>query len=232
VIAINLLPGARRKRGAKGAAFKMPDLKALATVVKDPWLLASVGVWAALALIVVLFWLPGRKAVETGQQEDQAAQRQLDNVAEVERRRVEAEARRDTLLGQIGVISAIDRDRFVWPHILNEVTRSLPQSTWFDELSSRPAEGDSGQVTVVFQISGKSADIQAITRFVRTLEESPFVQNVTLSSTGQTTEQGFELHTFALSGRYQQPPPSLITEQPLAASLVQGYRSGVARPRR
>ena len=42
MIEINLLPGARRKRGGKAAGLKLPDLKVLVTAVKDPWLIAII----------------------------------------------------------------------------------------------------------------------------------------------------------------------------------------------
>ena len=42
MIEINLLPGAKRKRGGKGAGLRLPDLKQLAVLVKDPWLIAGI----------------------------------------------------------------------------------------------------------------------------------------------------------------------------------------------
>ena len=43
--------------------------------------------------------------------------------------------------------------------------------------------------------------------------------------------QGRDVHTFVFNVQYERPDSSLLTTQPLAASLVQGYRSGVARRR-
>jgi Tfp pilus assembly protein PilN len=226
VIAINLLPGAKkRKRG--GAAFQMPDVKALAASVKDPWLLACVGVWTALAVVVLFLFLPRRGEIQALEPELETTKQEAARLRQVLRQKAETEARRDSLLAQIEVIRTIDRERYTWPHILDAVAKALPPYTWLDDLSTRQVEGEIAESQVAFQLTGKSADIQAITRFVRNLEESPFLEGATTVSTGIVNEQGREVFTFVLNARYQQPDTTLLTMQPLAASLVQGFRSGV-----
>lgn len=233
MIAINLLPGAKKKRGGKGAGFQLPDFKALATSVKDPWLIGCVAVYAVLAVTVLAFWMPKRAQLRTMEPELNAAKREARRLQTVLRQKAETEAKRDSLLSQIEVIRAIDRERYIWPHIMDQVTRALPPYTWLDDLSARAGvESDTtGATTVAFQVSGKSADIQAVTRFVRNLEESQFLEGASLISTGAVIEQGHELTTFVLNVRYQQPDSTILTTQPLAATLVQGYRSGTARRR-
>ena len=51
---------------------------------------------------------------------------------------------RDSLVAQIGTIRTVDGDRYVWPHLLDEVTRALPAYTWLVDIgpagvSARPA---------------------------------------------------------------------------------------------
>jgi hypothetical protein len=41
---------------------------------------------------------------------------------------------RDSLVSQIGVIRTVDGDRYVWPHLLDEVTKALPAYTWLVDL--------------------------------------------------------------------------------------------------
>jgi Tfp pilus assembly protein PilN len=232
MIAINLLPGARKKRGAKGVSFALPDLKALAATVKDPWLIAAVAGWAIVAVVVVLFYLPRRNNVAELEPRLRNVQRQAARMQAAIRQKESFERTRDSLLAQVAVIRDIDRDRYVWPHILDAVTRALPEYTWLDDVTSRTVEGDTVAGGVNFQITGKSADVQAITRFVRNLEESRFIQRVTTVSTGAVSEQGREVFTFVLNARYEEPDSSQITLQPLAASLVQGFRSGGGARRR
>jgi Tfp pilus assembly protein PilN len=225
MIAINLLPGAKRK-GGKGPSFKMPDLKALTAVARDPWLIAGIAAWVGVAVVILFFWFPRSAAVRDLEPELGAVRREARRLQTVLRQKTETEARRDTLLMQIDIIRNIDRERYTWPHILDAVARALPPYTWLDDLS--PRGGEEG-AAAAFQLSGKSADIQAITRFVRNLEESPFLQNASTVSTGIVNEQGRDVYTFIVNVSYQRPDSTLLTMQPLAASLVQGFRSGVRR---
>lgn len=232
MIAINLVPGARKKRGG-GAGLKLPDLKSLVASVKDPWLIATVAGWLLVVAGVSLFYLPRRAQVSALEPKLAAAQREARRLQAVLRTKAETEARRDSLIQQIEIIRAIDRERYIWPHILDQVSKALPPYTWLDDLSSRAAEGvDSGMTAgPQLTISGKSADIQAITRFVRNLEESSFLEGATTVSTAVVTDQGRDVFTYTINVRYQQPDSTLLTTQPLAATLVQGYRSGAARGR-
>jgi Tfp pilus assembly protein PilN len=232
MIEINLLPGAKKKRGGKGSSFQMPDLKALAASVKDPWLIACVAGWLLFGLGVGLAYIPRRHVVQALGPKLTQTQREATRLQAVLRTKSEVEAKRDTLITQINVIRDIDRERYVWPHILDAVTKALPPYTWLDDISSRSTEGDSsGRGTVNLQITGKSADIQAITRFTRNLEESPFLESATQVSTAIINERGRDVYTYVLNVKYQQPDSTLLTTQPLAASLVQGYRSGASRTR-
>jgi Tfp pilus assembly protein PilN len=46
------------------------------------------------------------------------------------------EARRDTIERKIDVIRSVDGRRYVWPHILDEVSRAVPPFTWLTKLAS------------------------------------------------------------------------------------------------
>lgn len=231
MIEINLLPGAKKKRGGKGAGFAMPDFKAMTGAVKDPWLIATVAAWLIVAVMVGLFYLPRRSAVNALEPRLRASEREARRMQAVLKTKQESEAKRDTLLQQIAVIRNIDKERYIWPHILDAVTKALPPYTWLDDIASQPVtEDSSGNQTVSLQLMGKSGDVQAITRFVRNLEESPFLQGATQVSTAVVNEQGRDVFTYVIRLRYQEPDSTLLTMQPLAASLVQGYRSGTARP--
>jgi len=228
VIEINLLPGAK-KRGGKGGGFQLPDLKSLAASVKDPWLIACVVGWLLVAGAIGLFYLPRKAKIRGLEPQLAAAHREATRLEAVLRTKGEAEAKRDSLLAQINVIRNIDRERYIWPHIMDAVTQALPPYTWLDGMTNQASAGDSTTGGVGFQLTGKSADIQAVTRFVRNLEESAFLQNATAVSTAVVREQQHDVFTFVINVAYQQPDTMILTMQPLAASLVQGYRSGAVR---
>ena len=52
---------------------------------------------------------------------------------------------RDSLVAQIGTIRTVDGDRYVWPHLLDEVTRALPAYTWLVDLGPAGVAQPSGR---------------------------------------------------------------------------------------
>lgn len=221
MIEINLLPGGKRSRGG----FALPDFKALAGLAKDPWLIACVVTWALVALVATPLFLRSRSQVAELTPRLEAAQREERRYSELVARKRSFEATRDSLISQINIIKGIDKDRYVWPHLLDAVAKALPPYTWLDEIEARGGETDSGSVPS-FTITGKAVDPQAFTRFLRNLEESPYIEGVVPTNTGTVMEQGREVTTFIVSARYQIPDSTLLTWQPLAATVVLGVRSG------
>ncbi len=224
MIAINLLPGAKRKRGGKGIGIKVPNVAALLGAIKDPWMVAAAAAWV-LVVAFGLLYVKRSAAVSALEPKLAAAKRDSIRLAGIVKQRAQLEHRRDSLLAEIQVIRDIDRDRYVWPHLLDAITKALPDYTWLNDLAGRTAEGDSAAAS--FTIQGVTAgEAQAVTRFMRNLEDSPFIQGVTLVSSAMVSEQGRDLTSFTLTARYQVPPLTILTMEPLAATVVRGVRSG------
>ncbi len=224
MIAINLLPGAKRKRGGKGIGIKVPNVAALLGAIKDPWMVAAAAAWV-LVVAFGLLYVKRSAAVSALEPKLAAAKRDSIRLAGIVKQRTQLEHRRDSLLAEIQVIRDIDRDRYVWPHLLDAITKALPDYTWLNDLAGRTAEGDSAAAS--FTIQGVTAgEAQAVTRFMRNLEDSPFIQGVTLVSSAMVSEQGRDLTSFTLTARYQVPPLTILTMEPLAATVVRGVRSG------
>ncbi len=224
MIEINLLPGAKHKRGGKGVSLALPDIGKLLSQVKDPWLVGAIAAWALVVVGAIVGYLPRSHQVKTLEPQLEAAKRDSIRYSGILTRKAHLERQRDSLLAEMQVIRDIDRDRYIWPHIMDAVTKALPPYLWLDELSSRGGEtADSG---ASITIQGKTADPQALTRFMRNLEDSPFIQGVTIVSSALVAEQGHDVTSFSLNARYSVPPVSLLTMEPLAASVVQGVRSG------
>jgi Tfp pilus assembly protein PilN len=225
MIEINLLPGGKHRRGGKGGGFALPDIAQLLAAVKDPWLIAAIVAWVVVLGAGGPLYLHRRSQVSSLEPVLEAAKRDSMRLQGVLRRQRALQLRRDSLLTEIQVIRDIDRDRYVWPHILDAVAKALPDYTWLDDLSGRTTEGDSASAS--FTIRGTTAgEAQAVTRFMRNLEDSPFIEGVTLVSSAMVSEQGHDLTSFSLNARYQVPPPSILTMVPLGASVVRGVRSG------
>ncbi len=225
MIEINLLPGAKHKRSGKGGGLALPDIGALLARVKDPWLAGAVAAWALVVLGALGLYVPRARQTRALEPVLEAAKRDSIRYSGILTRKAQLERRRDSLLAEMQVIRDIDRDRYIWPHILDAVTKSLPPYLWLDDVASRGGEsGDSGSAGITIQ--GKTADPQALTRFMRNLEESPFIEGVQIVSSALVAEQGHDVTSFSLTARYQVPAVSLLTMEPLAASVVQGVRSG------
>jgi Tfp pilus assembly protein PilN len=137
-------------------------------------------------------------------------------------------ARRDSIADRVSIIQDIDQGRYVWPHVLDEVARALPDYTWL---------GGIVQTGIVdhpeLMIRGRSGNNFALTRFMENLEASPFIRGVELVSTEQVVERedGFEgmrtVHDFTLQASYEPPPPELIETVPLLGSATPESLAGL-----
>jgi Tfp pilus assembly protein PilN len=73
---------------------------------------------------------------------------------------------------------------------------------------------------IKFKIVGHTVDIQALTRFMKSLEASPFIQNVQLSRSDLVQAEGKEVTEFTLEAETQTPPSFAIKTVPLVVSAV------------
>ena len=150
---------------------------------------------------------------------------------------------RDSLVAQIGVIRTVDGDRYVWAHVLDEVTRALPAYTWLVDLaptgiasrtpsaapaSAKPATGKPADSTKVenappppvqFEVNGRTVDIQAYTRFLRQLEASPWITDVTPVSAQTVIEKERPVTAFTIRATFRQADSAYIRTVPLSQSV-------------
>ena len=235
MIEINLLPGSGKKSRGRGAGAGLgASLSGVAAKVKDPHLIFGVAsVAVALLLVAALQWRQSSLSSSLEDAELQAVNDSTRYAATLSEKRG-AEARRDSVLRQLEIIRTIDNNRFVWPHLMDEVSRVLPAYTWLTsmtQVSAMPApaaiESDSAKSdslnvappAMKFRMVGITVDIQALTRFMKDLEASNFVQNVILDKSTLAVVDGKEVTEFQLSAEYQTPDSSAIRLQPIALSV-------------
>ena len=239
MIEINLLPGSGKKNRSTGFSLTAIAGKAGARV-KDPFMIAAaVSIIAAVGAIGALHLSQAGRAEELTERERRSVQDSTRYVA-VLRERNRAESQRDSVRRQLEIIKSIDNDRFVWAHIMDEVSRSLPPYTWLKTIAQSamvaaatptpapaPAKDGNGKpvpppppapATLKFQISGNTVDIQALTRFMKLLESSPFVKNVTIAKAELVTLEGKEVQEFLLEAEYERPDASAIATVPVTLS--------------
>ena len=109
------------------------------------------------------------------------------NYADLIQRNATIEARRDSIAQKVEIIQEIDALRYVWPHLLDELSRALLDYTWLSQVI-QVSVGEE----VEFQVRGRAGNNLALTTFWRQLQESPFIRNVQLVQTEQVV-----LFTFA-----------------------------------
>jgi Tfp pilus assembly protein PilN len=140
---------------------------------------------------------------------------------------------RDSLLAQITVIRRVDGDRYIWPHLLDEVTKALPAYTWLVDLGTlapppppppvKGAKADSVVATtpppMTFQLNGRTIDIQAYTRFLRQLEASPWIENVTPVSAQTIVEKERPVTAFSIRAQYTQADSAYVRTAPFSQSV-------------
>ena len=124
-------------------------------------------------------------------------------------------ARREEIRGRVALVEQLDRNRFVWPHLMDEISRALPRLAWLNSLRQMSPLPDVG-----VQIQGIAANPLAITEFVRNLEASDYITDVRiLGSQKQTLEGGqLSVQAFTLTARFTEPPDGARRTQPIIAN--------------
>lgn len=243
MIEINLLPGARKRTRSRGPSLNLGDaFKDLAQRIRDPWMITAVGGVAVGLLAIGLMWTwQGRRESSLTEREQKAVQDST-RYSAVIAERVAAEAHRDAVRKQIAVITTIDGSRLIWPHVLDEVSRALPPYVWLRAIAQTSAvstespevqagvakgapKGPGDPAALVdesvlsLQVTGNTVDIQALTHFMKSLEASPFLQNVQLLSSDVVMQQGKEATEFRLDMQYQKPDASALRTVPFTVSV-------------
>lgn len=248
MIQVNLLPGSSaRSQGVAG--FNIGSALSSATAgIKDKFLLSAVGTVTATVLSIGFLYV-GQSSLERS-----LVERETRAVEDSTRYRVvlaaksNAEATRDSLYQQVAIIRSIDDSRYLWPHLLEEISNALPEYTWLTTITqtsappssvasdsareavklaaesddkekereaiAKNARADSVLATASrstkFRVVGHTVDIQALTLFMKTLEASPFIQNVQLARSDLVLFEGKEVTEFHLDAESQTAPPFLL----------------------
>lgn len=231
MIEINLLPGAQKKRrkrkGGGGLSLKLPEtlpaLDRMTLFVVVAWILAP------LAAGWMYFGIQG-DLTTTRIDVEEAVADSTRFAALIETQR-SLQARQDTIAQKLQIIQEIDAGRYMWAHIMDEVSRSLPAYTWLEGLEQN-TPGPPPQ----FFIQGKAGELPAVTRFAQSLEASPFIRNVVIQTSEQVmldNDPNRLAYNFVLRATYEQPPLEAIEtvslfEDSAAAADTTGGANGTS----
>jgi Tfp pilus assembly protein PilN len=238
MITVNLRPGKRRKSSGSPFNFKgmLDGFRGLGTKVKDPILLGAVAGWVCVLGFLGFVYLNNVRqlySLEPRLEQARSEHRRFKAFIADKRRQ---EQIRDSLLAQITIIRNVDGDRYIWAHLLDEVTKALPAYTWLVDLGSsapppaaaRPAPqgrtpadttADTVAPALVFQLNGRTIDIQAYTRFLRQLEASPWIKDVTPVSAQTVVEHERPVTAFSIRATYASADSAYIRVAPFSQSV-------------
>lgn len=232
MIAVNLKPGLKRKRAGSPLEGVGERLKGAVARVKDPLLLGAVAAWVIVAGWLGSIWTKQKAELSNWEPRLEQAQSENRRFKAFIQQKKKQELIRDSLLAQIGVIRDVDRDRYVWPHVLDEVAQALPAYTWLTEIAfqgtapapagAQPA-GTTTDTTVPpppsFSIQGRTVDIQAYTKFLRQLEASPWVSDVQPVAVSTVVEQERPVTAFTVRANFITADSAYIRTVPLSQSV-------------
>lgn len=247
MIEINLLPGAGKKNAARREALNVgAALSSISGKLRDKFLIGAVAATVLSAGAVgFLYWRQTARETELTERRERALADST-RYANFLKDRYRSEQARDSLLRQVNLIVSLDEDRYVWPHVMDEVSRALPQYTWITTLGfTGTPQGVNNVVTapkaegadpkknappqrmdttipkdvITIRLQGRTVDIQAVTRFMRDLEASPYFSNIVLDKSEPVAEAGKEIAQFQLTFGYTRPDSTMVRRAPLALSV-------------
>lgn len=216
MIEVNLLPESQRSRGKskRRSKSRSPGL-AQTLKARNPWtgaiVLAAIVVPAALGFL----WFTQRSRSAELDLRLEAATADSARLAELRLVSDSLNARRTQIQDRVALVEQLDRNRFVWPHLMDEVSRAVPQLAWLSSLRQTSPLPDVG-----LQIQGIAANPLAITEFVRNLEASDYITDVRiLGSQKQTLENGeLSVQAFTLSARFTEPSGATKRTEPIIST--------------
>src|SRR6476661_5474842 len=209
MITINLRPGQKRKRTGSPFAGVGERAKALGARVKDPLLIAAAAAWIGVALGMGWVWTSNTRQLHALQPQLEQARVEHKRFKDFIAQKRHQELIRDSLLSQIGVIRTVDGDRYVWPHVMDEVAGAVPADS----------ADTTSHAALSFKITGRTVDIQAYTRFLRQLEASPWVKEVTPLSAMTVVENERPVTAFTLTATFHKADSAYIHTVALSQSV-------------
>lgn len=249
MIEINLLPGSGKKARGRSSGIALGGaLSGIIAQVKDPYLMGAAAVVILAAVATVGLWGLQQSTSSRLDRELQTAVQDSIRFGLMIKERRKVLAQRDEVLGQLSMIKTIDDNRFTWPHIMDEVSRALPPYTWLTSMaqtsavpappgseapapaaapgqSAAPAgvtaqaAADTAPQRLTFRLIGQTVDIQALTRFMKDLEASPFIEDIQLIKSVTIIVEQREVTEFQLDAAWETPDPSVIRTVPIAMAV-------------
>ena len=220
MIEVNLHPDRGRARRAARRGFPIslpksfPKLGGGGSGGRDTWTTVAIVVPVLALLVVGWLWFSQRSQRSELETRLEAAVEDSTRLADLRALSDSLLARRARIGERLELVSSLDQGRFVWPHLLDEISRALPAYTWLTAVRQSAPEPN-----LDVQLDGLAANPLAITRFVRGLQESPFIGNVRILGSQQELVDNVAAQAFKLMVSYEEPPSGVVRTEPVVENL-------------
>ena len=187
MIRINLL-AVERERARRRATF---EIGPKVTIASSLILLATA--------VVIVWWYWSLSQTSARLDEDIAnAQRETQRLHNVLQQVKNFETQRAQLQQRVQLIEQLRRGQSGPVHLLDEISRSLPDRLWLTDLKQGPA----GEVT----LEGRSTSLASVSDFVTRLEGSGYFKRpVEIVDSQVQQEQGVDLVKFSIKATFSPP---------------------------
>ena len=198
MIKINLLPPERRKKVKKAAPTKKKaftaGLPSFKLQLKFDSLVVFPAAAGALALLLMggsFFWLGYKeKSIKSQRDSLRVELNQLNLVI----KRIDSLKERTTQVRQrMDVIMEVDKNRFLWPRLLDDISTSLPRYTWLETMSEI-----SPLPELVLRIEGNTMSNILLSELLFNLQQKESLKNVQLVSSAERTHGSYQTKYFVI----------------------------------
>ena len=198
MIKINLIAEKKQVKTTESTGIKMEGLGGGRNFM-------LIGIVAIGVLIAGGWWYSLSNSISDWQQKHAEADRELERLAEIRKKGEEYKKRKELLARKIDLITELKKQQTVPVHILDKVSKNLPDFLWLESMSSGKNQ---------ISISGKATTYNAVSSFFTNLTGSGYFADVSLGRTFEVAEGV----AFSLSARYTglvpaQPAPPAETPQ-------------------
>jgi Tfp pilus assembly protein PilN len=201
MVRINLLSEQERKKKAERGKPALPRLSGVPSVPLP--LVGGVLMLLLLAGAVYVYVDQNRRASALEERIAEARQDSTRYSRAIIKLR-EIETSQSAIASRIQAIQTVDQGRYRWPHILQELSRSLPDNTWLTSVTTSEDDPQGNRI----EITGVTFSSLALTQLMTNLEGSPYFEGVSLIGSNRSQVEGVEVTSFALVAAYTQPPVS------------------------
>jgi type IV pilus assembly protein PilN len=210
MIRINLVAGERRTVKPAGRSFQ---------IAQKMTMLGSLILIVTVLLIGWRYWATTQQEAQL-QSDTEAARREESRLAEVLKQVTEFEAQRTQLQQRVGLIDELRRGQNAPVHMIDQISRSLPEMTWLTKLTQ-----DGYNVT----LEGRCLSLAALSDFVGNLEATRyFARPVEIVETEVMTGQkdGPDLISFTIKGTFRMAGTETVPTAKPAAKVKPGGKVG------